>query len=290
MAICKIFSLIESKKIDNGAAFIITEGNHIIEASLYGGFIIHLKCRALSLDQIVDTLSGDKTKDVNVNPAQPRLDLLQPAAIEKTFPLSSPYLFDAAVISPRRLVMILRLMGQLVRAGDEGLAAFDVISHELAKRYPKFSLDGATLQKRMQWFRDQYGIQALSAVGRTAPPEGYETVPWAFDMTATLDEGLITDSLHCFTFLGDLFQFIFRAPAKKEAGLGAKNGHVRVSSAVYETQRDSRSVMLFRAEKKLGELEINWHSDKRPELFVTKNDLEKLRIGDGDHLNVILKK
>ena len=289
MALERIYSAFRKKNFEDGRAYIITGSNHLIEAKVYSTVIINLKSRTLSNDQIVEALLADDISKVNDSPEAVGLEDIQPAVIKKLFRAEAPFILDPEDAAPQRLFSVLKLMGQLSRNDGDGIEAFDIIADEILRRYHHFSLERVDVKKRITSFSNDYAINSPFLNTETIPPGNRSIPDWVFN-SLVVDDLIFKNIILYYIFFGELRPPMFRATVKKESGLAAKNGFVRLSRVFYKDMTANNHITIFKGSLKAGELPVAWHSDNKADLFVTNADLNKCRLSDGETVNLILMK
>jgi hypothetical protein len=289
MPLERIYSAFRKKNFEAGRAYIITGSNHLIEAKVYDTVIINLKSRTLSNEQIIDALLADDISKVNDSPEAVRLEDIQPAVIKNLFRAGAPFILDPEDAAPQRLFSVLKLMGQLSRFDGEGLESFDIIADEILRRYPNFSLERVDVKKRITTFSSDYAISSSFLNTETIPPNSRNIPDWVFN-SLIVDDLIFKNLIFYYIFFGELRPPMFRATVKKESGLAAKNGFVRLYRGFYKDMTDNNHVAIFKGSLKAGELTVAWHSDSKAELSVTNADLNKYGLSDGETVNMIFTK
>ncbi len=288
MALEKLYAVIKKRCLEEGNAYIITGGKHLIEALIYNEVIVNVKSRTLSHEQIIESLIANDIKEVNASPAEVKFDDIQPATIEKTFPAAAPFILSLDDTVAKRILNILRLLGHLAKSGPEGYAAFDVVTEEILKNYPGFSLESATVKKRIDNFSNEFLIANPFHNGEALPSERRFVPGWIFSRIM-MPDSLFKEIFLYFVFFGDLFQPVFKTIVKKESGFGAKVGVARMSRIIYSAACSANTVSIFKGAAKAGELQINCHSEKKTGILMTQADMDKLNIKDGDTVSLTFR-
>ena len=288
MALEKLYSVIKKRCLAEGNAYIITEGKHLIEALIYSEVIVNVKSRTLSHEQIIESLIANDIKEVNASPAEVIFDDIQPATIEKTFPAAAPFILSLDDAVAQRILSILRLLGYLAKSGPEGYAACDIVVEEMLKNYPSFSLESATIKKRIDDFSNEFLIAYPFRNGEELPSERRFVPGWIFSRIM-MPDNLFKEIFLYFIFFGDLFQPVFKTIVKKETGFGAKVGVARMSRVIYSAACSANTVSIFKGAVKSGDLQINCHSEKKTGILMTQSDMDKLNIKDGDTVSLTFR-
>jgi hypothetical protein len=286
MPLGSVYTAFKKKKSEEGLAYIITGSNHLVEAKIFGSVIVHVKSRTLPPDQVIEALLSDDISRFNMSPDKIKLEDVQPGTVKKTFAAAAPFVLAADDATPQRLFSILRLMGQLVKSEGEGFEAFDIMAAEMLKRYPNFSLERADVKKRIFDLSNVYLITFPFLNSETIPSSRRYIPEWIFDSIVINDVTLKNIILY-YIFFGELRPPLIKAIAKKESGFAALHGYARISKFIYSSVSDSSTVDIFKGATKIGELTLEWHSDKKSEILIAQADLDKLRIKDGDAVNLV---
>jgi hypothetical protein len=289
VALEKLYSVIKKRCLEEGNAYVITGGKHLVEALIYYEVIIHIKSRTLSHEQIVDALMNNDIREVNASSADVKPEDVQPLTIEQTFPAAAPFILSVDDTVIRRILHILKLMGQLSKLGPEGYAAFDVIADSILKKYPGFSLESSTVKKRIDEFSNEFLIAFPFINGESIPSDRRLVPEWVFNRIV-MPESLFKEIFLYFIFFGDLCEQIFKTIVKKESGFGAKVGVARMSKVVYSAACDGKTVTVYKGATKAGELLLNCHAEKKTGILLTQADLDKFNIKDGDTVSLTFKK
>jgi hypothetical protein len=284
-----LYSIVRNKGLEDGIAYIVTGGAHLIEAQLYGGVIINVKSRTLSHDQIVEHLLAGDVKKVDVSQGDIKADAVQAGTIRDIFRASSQFVLTPGGIIPRRLFKLLRLLGSLAPDGARDFGAFDIITAEIMKRYANFSLDRALVRKRMEDFSNEFLIAVPSLDSRPMPADDHYMPGWILE-SVVMPESQFKDILIHYICFGEMFTPVLRTSVKKESGIGAKMGFARMSKTVYGTAAVSNNVVIFKGMTRMGDLHLTWHSENKSGILVTQADIEKLDIKDGDTVSLVLNK
>jgi hypothetical protein len=285
MTIEKIYSVIKSKNIESGTAHIVTAGRQFIEAEVYAGLIVNINSRTFSREKIFECLLTGEGNQIDVSPGQVHLEVVQPETIERLFHWSARFVLNPDDVSPQRLLQMLRIMERLAGSGD-GSAAFDAMADEIFGRYKRFSLESATIKKRIDDFSNEFMIAVLSLNSQQLPSNKHDMPGWVFS-SVSIPDCLFKDILLYFLFFGEMFQPVFRTMVKKEAGFGAKVGYARISKAVYNAASKGNAVMIFKGAAEMGALKLNWHSENKTGVMITQSDLDRLSLKDGDTVSLV---
>ena len=288
MTLEKLYSVIKKKNLGEGIAYIITGDKHLVEARIFNEVIVHVKSRTLSNEQIVDALLSGNINEVSESSSKVNLLDIQPGTIARTFHACAPFLFNTDDTLAQRLLSVLRLLTYLTESSADGPAAFDAITAEIRLAYPKFSLDSATVRKRIDEFTNEFLI-AYPFPNNEAIPRDEHLIPgWVFNKIS-MPESLFRDIFIYYIFLGDVFEQVFRTIVKKESGFGAKVGNARMSRVMYSAAAKSGAVSVFKGASQAGELKLICHTEKKTGILITQADLDKLGIKDGDTVSLIFK-
>lgn len=289
MPLDKLYSVIKQKGLEDGRAYIITGAKQLIEAQIYSAIIVQVKSRTLSHDQIMGSLLAGDITQVDESPAHVRLEDANPETIRQTFHAFSQFILSPEEASPQRLLKIIRLLGRLGKSGAEGLAALDIIVNDIKSTYPKFSLESSVIKKRIDEFSNEFLIAYPFTNGEPIPVDRRQVPMWILEKVA-MPESLFKDIFLYFIFFGDYFLPVYKAMVKKESGFGAKVGTARLSKVIYSAALNCEAAAIFKGVAQMGELKINWHSEKKTGVLITQVDLDKLNMRDGDTVSLIFKK
>lgn len=286
-----IYSTIEEKNFDEGIAFIMTHKNSIIEAHIYSGIIINFKCLRLSLDQICNALSSGEINEITFQRTEVRPETAQARVIAHTFPGA----VAASAIAPARtplskLLKISRLLSSLTKSDkDEGRKAFDLICRQIILHYPGFLPDASTIKKRIGRVADEFGISTKFLDNMPVPTDIYLIPEWVFSNFEAMGNGLMKDVALYYILFGEYLKKFVRTTAAMETSFGAKQGFAILSKAIYPQLQDNSIAIIFKGAEKVGEMKIDWHTDKKNTMLFTKVDLDKLGLDSGSKINLILK-
>jgi hypothetical protein len=288
MPLEKLYSVIRKRGLGEGIVYIITGDKHLVEARIFNEVIVHVQSRALSNEQILDALLAGNIGEVSESPSKVNLLDIQPRTIAKTFHASAPFLFNTDDATAQRLLSLLRLLKYLMESSAGGAAAFDTVTSEIQLACPKFSLDSATVRKRIDNFTNEFLIAYPFPNNETIPHDEHLIPGWIFNKI-TVPESLFRDIFIYFIFFGEVFEQVIRTIVKKEAGFGAKVGHARMSRVIYSVAAKSSAVTLYKGATQTGELKLICHTEKKTGILITQTDLDKLGIRDGDTVSLIFK-
>lgn len=289
MPLERLYSAIKKRNIDEGIAYIVTGSRNHIEARIYSSVIVSLKSRTLSQFQMIEALLAGDLARIDHSVAAVSLEDIQPVTIGKIFHISAAHIFTSDETAPHRLLRILHLMSHLASAGADGLEAFDVVSEEILKRYPKFSLIDAVIKRRIDDFLNEFLIAYPFADDEPIPHEVYGVPAWVFERIK-MSDSMFRDIFIYSIFFGDLFRPVIRAIVKREGGFGAKVGYARLSKVIYSTSLKGTAATIFKGAAEMGELGLNWHAEKKTGVLITQVDMDKLGIRDGDTVSMVVKK
>ncbi|MGO9380282.1 MAG: hypothetical protein ACLPN1_16515 [Dissulfurispiraceae bacterium] len=289
MPLESLYSMIKNRGVEESHAYIITGSKHLIEADIYAALIVHVKSRTLSQQQIIDALLAGDISRVNESPSSLKMEEFQTATIKQLFHISAPFVLAPDDASPQRLFNILKVMGHLAKSGADGLETFDIIADEITKIYYNFSLERVNVKKRIYDFANEYLASSPFLNSDTIPHSRREIIDWVFN-SIVLNDSILKDVVLYFIFFGEMLRPVVRTFAKKESGLAAKVGSARLSKLVYKDAQDSNLVTVFKGTTGMGELKLSWNTENKPAILITKADLDKLNIKDGDILSLVLNK
>lgn len=285
-----VYSLIEEKGFGDGLVFIALQDNTILNATIYGGIIISFKCPRLSFGQIVDALSKGAVKDISLQKSEVHLDTIQPEVIAQTFPAAvAASALNPARTSLPRLLRAVRILAGLTRADKaRGGKAFDIVSRLLSMLHPGFLLDNTTIKKRADRLEEEFNISTGFLADKPVPRDAYSVPQWIFTHFDAISTSPLKEVLLYFLFFGEVFEKVIRAVVEKEMSLGAKQGYALLSKAAYPALTDARSASIFNGAVKVGEIKIDWNSDRKNVVLFAKPDFDRLGLESGGTVNLIL--
>jgi hypothetical protein len=285
-----VYSTIEEKSFDNGVAFILTPNAGIIEAHIFSSIIIFFKSIRLSFEQICSILSTGDVKDITFRKAEINPEIIQPKVIAQTFPgaLSASSMHPARTPLNKSLNILQILPCLAKKENEDGRKAFDLVCKQIATHYRGFLSDVATLGVRVDKLSEEFDISTALLRKKAMPKDTYSIPGWVFDNFASFANGPMKDIILYYVFFGEVFKKMVRTNVEKEASLGAKQGYAVLSKEIYPELQDCKTASVYRGAEKHGDIMINWHGGKKG-AFVTKADMDKLRLKEGDQVNLILQ-
>jgi hypothetical protein len=284
-----LYSTIEEKGFENGTVFIMTPNASVIEAHIYAGIIIFFKSLRLSFEQICEVLSSGDVKEITFRKSEVKPEIVQPAVVAQTF-LGA---VAASAINPTRtplhkLLRVIYLLSCLVQTDkEEGMKAFDVMYRQISALYRGFLPDVATIAERVSRMGEEFGISTPVSSGKSLPADISAVPKWVFSNFKILAEGTMKDVILYFLFFGETYPKILKTTIGKETSLGAKQGFAILSKAVYPEFQGNSSVTIFRGAEKAGDIKIDWHTDKKSSILLTKADMDKLGLKNDDKVNLL---
>ncbi|HUL00479.1 MAG TPA: hypothetical protein VLX29_06435 [Nitrospirota bacterium] len=284
-----LYSTIEEKGFENGIAFIMTPNTSVIEAHIYGGIIIYFKSLRLSFEQICGVFMSGDIKEITFRRAEVKPEIVQPQVVAQTFPgaISASALDPARTPIPK-LLRIVHLLSCLVQPDkDEGMKAFDIMCRQISMLYSGFLPDVATIKERMGRAGDEFGIPTALLSSKSLPTDVYSVPKWVFNNLQALAEGPMKDVTLYFIFFGETSNRVIKTVIGKETSLGAKQGYAILSRAVYPKFQGNQSVTIFRGIEKAGDIKIDWHTDKKSAMLLTKADMEKFGLKNDERVNLL---
>ena len=284
----RLYSVARTKNLHNGVAYIITGDRNIIEARLYNDILINLTSRKLSHEQIMGCLLSGDVSEIGEGSADIKLDDVQAATIAETFPACSSLLFSTDDRLVQRLFDVMQVLACLSNAGAEGRAAFGVVYDEITKSFPKFSLSGETIRKRIDEFLNDFLIAYPFGDNEPVPSDSRLLPGWVFDRLK-MPPGMFRNIFVHYIFFGDIFESVVRTIIKKDNSFGAKIGHARMSRIIYSDAAKSGIVIIFKGALEVGRLKLINHTEKKTGIQITQTDLDKLGIRDGDTVSLIFR-
>lgn len=289
MPLENLYSMIKNRGFEEGHVYIITGSKHLIEADIYAAMIVNVKSRTLSHEQIMDALLAGDISRVNESPGSLKMEDFQTATIKRLFRISAPFLLANDDTTPKRLFNILKLMGHLAKSDSDGLESFDIIASEINKLYHKFSLERVDIKKRIYDFSNEYLDSSPFLNSDTIPYNRREIIDWVFN-SIVLSDSILKDVVLYSICFGEMLRPVIKTFAKRESGLAGKVGVARLSRVIYNVDSDSDMVTIFRGATEAGRLNLGWNAEKKSGILITKTDLDKLDIKDGDTVSLVLNK
>jgi hypothetical protein len=288
-----IYSTIEEQGFDDGILFMMTPDSSVIEAHLYGGIIISFKSLRLSFEQICSVFSSGDLTQINFQKSEIKPETIaRGQIIEKTFPGAvAASAINPAKTTPSKLIRIVRLISSLIKS-DKAAShkACEIMSLHISTLYPGFLPDIAAFKSRIGRLGAALGIATTFLEGKPFPSDTCSVPEWVFTHFDPIMNGLMKDVVLYFIFFGEVFKQAIRTTVEKETSLGAKQGFAILSKTVYPAMQNSGSAILFKGAEKIGEIRIDWHTDKKDAVLFTKADLDKLGLESGSKINLILMK
>jgi hypothetical protein len=287
MSLEKIYSALKTKNIEEGIAFLVTSESHLIELHLYGNIITNIKSRHMPAVQIAGQLNSLTLKDTNISAAPVRLAQAQPDIIMATFMPSAPFALNADMWSPARRVRVIRLLAHLqAEASGAGTKAAVLIAAEITRRYPDFSLNRHTIEKRVSSFAEEFRFPLAFLASSSLPDDELATPAWVVaamkDLPQLLETILVNDLI-----FGTTLHKLFEGKVKRENTLETKRGCVRISRIMYPLAATTGFVSLFRGKQLVGSFHITPLDDRRLDIHIADEDASSASLGDGDPLHLI---
>jgi len=285
-----VYATIEEQGFDEGIIFMMTPDNSVIEAHLYSGIIIYFKSLRLSFEQICNALSSGDLTEITFRKSEIKPETARGLMLERTFPAAvAASAINPAKTTPSKLIRIARLISSLLKSDKEtGRKACEIMSRQIAVLYPGFLPDIAAIKLRIGKLGEEFGITTTFFDNKPLPVDIYSTPEWVFTQFEAVNNSLMKEVILYFIFFGSIFKKAIRTTVEKETSLGAKQGFAILSKAIYPELKDSSSAIIFKGAEKIGEIKIDWHTDKKNTILFTKADLDTLGLENGNKINLIL--
>jgi hypothetical protein len=284
-----LYATIEEQGFDEGTLFMMTPNNSVVEAHLYSGIIIYFKSLRLSFDEICGCLTSGDLTEITFQKSEIKPEIAQGLVIAQTFPAA----IAASALNPAKTTLfklnrIVRLMSSLIKSDKKaGHQACEIISRQVTTLYRGFLPDIPAIKSRINWLGEKFGISTNFPENKM-PVDLYEIPDWVFKNIESLTDNLIRELVLYFIFFGEVFKKFIRTAVEKETSLGAKQGFAVLSKAVYPELQNSKSVILFNGAERIGDMKIDWHTDKKHSVLLTKADLDSLSLENGTKINLLL--
>jgi len=281
-----IYSTLQAKGIDDGAAFILTLEGAAVEVHVYCGIVISAKSMRLSGDEIRTVLSRGEVKEISVQPRDVDPANAQAAVVAAAFPAAAAAAFDKKKLTPTRLVRLTRILPGLIRSdADQGAGAFDLVRQHIMALYPGFLPDAATIGTRLEKLGEEFGI--VTPTDQPLPGDLHAVPQWVFGRLDSVDAALRDWALY-YVLFGELPDKMLTTTAERVTSLGAKPGRAILSKSAYPGLESSTSAAVFKNGKKIGDIGIDWHTDQKKTMAFTKADFDRLGLSADDKLTVTL--
>jgi len=282
-----IYSTLQAKGIDDGAAFILTLEGAAVEVHVYSGIVISAKSMRLSGDEIRTVLSRGEVKEISVQPRDVDPGNAQAAVVAAAFPAAATAALDMQKLTPARLVRLARILPGLIRSdAEQGAGAFDLVRRHIMALYPGFLPDAATIGTRLEKLGQEFGI--VTPADQPLPGDLYAVPQWVFGRLDSIDDATLRDLALYFVLFGELPGRMITTTAERVTSLGAKPGWAILSKSAYPGLESSSSSSVFKNCRKIGDIGIDWHRDQKKTMSFTKADFDRMGLSADDKLTVIL--
>lgn len=288
MPLEKIYAALGENNLYNGIVYVTTQDNRLLEVHVFGGIIINIRSTAMPLADAMNTILEGAIKDIRATGTIVRINNIQPFVVKKLLPLSAPYVFSSQKLKLSAIVQLLKLIGYTAKSDiSEIIALTGDIAREISKTNAKFTIDRVTVQNRIRRLRETYGIEMAGLASDFMPAGEKETLAWILDYVNLDESSALLDNIVCFIFFGEFFEQPMTAKLKKDEGFGAKPGFVRLSKTIYQKFLDNTRVEVFYQNKQKASLGISWSTGKKPDILLSKPDMERLGLTEGDTITLI---
>jgi hypothetical protein len=287
MFFSKLYSALQDSRKDDAVVMIVTGQNRVIELYIFCRLIIGFKSRLLSHADILETLTQDNIKELAVSERKPSLEQTEPSAIVDTITLTAPFALANETL-PRRLGCLISLMYHLsLKDDDKFRYALEALKLELTKVRPNFTVDSNEISIRSIKLRQELVIN--SALLQMNPDvNGYQqTISWITGIYNAIEDILMRDTVISALVLGERSTDFQNIIVDRASGLGSKPGVGRLAKKIYPQYMKYSGATLYRGLERLGNIRIDWHSEKRDVFYMTKPDLENFGINRAEKINLI---
>lgn len=282
----KLYTAFREQRFETGKAQIVLTNGQEFDVDVYRRHVVGVKLPSDAISKAVLQLTANLIRQVRVQEQTIEAAAFSPMVVQAAFAAcfrelrSQP---DAA----RRFADSLRLLAMLAKQGDKVAGpALSHVSRELTSAEPTFSSAAASVISRWKQVCTDAGIGGLPPFDATSTDA--EVIQWAVGGADALGAGPVSENILHFAFTGKLLHRMVSAKVRKEGGLGAKAGSARASKALYEAKAGGQSTArFFIGAKELGTIPVAWASLSGPEFMLTKADLDRLQLKDGDSVSVV---
>jgi hypothetical protein len=287
MSLTQLNTALQDSKRDDAVVMIVTNQNRVIELSVYCRLIIGFKSRLLSYSDILNNLEQGNIKEFVVSERRPALEQLDPAAVADALMLMAPLALGNGMLT-RRLGCLVALLHHLSLGDDDNHnRAFEALCSEIAKAKPNFSLNGDELSQRAARLVQDLAITPSILQTDSSKSGNTGILSWIKEIMQIVEDPIMRDTIISSLLLGDTAKAYFNITADRASGLGSKPGIGRLAKAFYPQYLGYTKAAIYRDLTRIGDIYIDWHSEKRDIIYITKPDLEKFRINRGERLTVI---
>jgi hypothetical protein len=282
-----VYDEIWRRGLENGMLCATTADNHMIEIYLYAGLIINVKMRGFSPEQALEVIAGGAIRDIGIRPGRVNTGDLSAEVLEKTLmqTISRANVQDKA--SVLKLVRTLNLMLQAAADGNEGFAVLpDRLEDYLSGINPNFSMKRIDMLVRLEGLKKLFGEMLLLDYTRM-PVDDKKAVGWVLEQIGLTGGNVLADNVAFYIFFGELISKVIIANTKKDDGLGAKKGVVKLSQVKYPQLSSGSKVSVFYRMKKVADMPVNLHKATNTDVIFTKADLDSLGLQEGHPVAIV---
>lgn len=291
MSLEKIYAALEKNNLQNGIVYVTTQDNRLLELYVFGGIIINIRSNSLSVVDAINTILEGAVKDIKAGGTVVKITNIQPFVVKKLLSLTAPYIFSPQKPKLPAIVRALKLMGYTAKSDiGEIRDLTNDIALEISKINPKLNIDKVTIQNRIRKLKETYGMEMLGLASDFMPAGDKETLAWIFDYVNLDESNALLDNIMYFIFFGEFLEQPITAKLKKDEGFGGKSGFVKLSKIIYQRFSGNSSATIFYQNKQKATLEISWNTEKKSDFLLTKPDMERLGLKEGDIITLILAK
>lgn len=286
--IVKIYEELARSNFANGTLYIIGADNHIVELTMYAGFVVNAKCRGRTIEDIMGQLKIGDVKQIRLTVAEVKPEFIKPEILTRFLDLCAAEALRPSAMKPERMAVIISLIADLDASEIEAnvQAAVGLVSY-IERFYPNFSFERTPLQKRIQGLVTEHNVIIPGLHQDLVPMEAKRIPAWLVSVLSTIPSRRLRSFAQYYLLFGEAPQKMLGLTAKKDTSLGAKPGYVKLSKSQYAPYSNSAIVTLFSNLRNAGDFRIIWHSENKRELFITKADYERAGLGQNDTIVVL---
>jgi hypothetical protein len=281
-----VYDEIWRRGLENGMLCATTTDNHMIEIYLYAGLIINVKMRGFSMAQALAVLAEGAIRDIGVRPGRVNTGDISAEVLEKTLmqTISRANLQDK--VSALKLIRTFSLMLQAAD-GNEGVKAVPALLEDyLSGINPNFSVKRLDMLSRLDQLKKLFGDMFPFDYTKM-PGEDKKAIAWVLDAIGPAAGNILAENMAYYVFFGELKDQVIVARAKKDDGLGAKKGALKLSQVKYPQLLSGSKVSVFYQMKKIADMPVNLHSGTNPEITFAWADLNSLGLQDGQLVAIV---
>jgi hypothetical protein len=285
----KLYAVLQEQKTENGVAFAVTESNRSIEVSVYRNLIIGLKVRGITVAEAWLELAANQLRGVNLHSTTVDPWVVQPEAIEASFSAVGARFMGTREAMIARLNDAVRVMAGLGKLGEKpARRALDLMTNEIRALVPEFIRTAYSVSNRWRAFRGEFHLEAAPPAEVT-PAGDCDTLVWAVSSVDALEPGPIAESLLQMGFAGFTTDPMAATRAQRDSSFFGKSETVKLSKSVYGSKAKAReSVRVYVGQECVSApLSVTWTPDNKPELVLTRADMDKMQVRDGQDVNIV---